>query len=62
MLDNAGLNYLPKMQYFAPGQSCPLAPVNTVEGKKLCVLIHLSSGGFKCMAIPLEAVEPDGKK
>jgi hypothetical protein len=62
LLNNAGLKYLPTMQYFPPGQPCPLEPVNVVDGPKLCVLIHLMSGGFKCMAFPLEAVEKDKEK
>jgi hypothetical protein len=61
-LDNNGLLYLPKMQYFPVGRPCPLQPVNVVEGDALLTLIHLPNGGFNCLALPIEAVERDVKK
>jgi hypothetical protein len=62
VLDNSGLKYLPKMQYFPPGRPCPLQPMNSVQGEALFTLIHLPKGGFNCLAIPLEAVDRDEKK
>jgi hypothetical protein len=56
-LKNNGLNYLPEMQYFSLGKPCPMQPTNLVEGKALLALIHLPTGGFNCIAIPIEAVE-----
>jgi hypothetical protein len=61
-LDNNGLNYLPKMQYFPLGKPCLLKPINMVEGDALNVLIHLPNGGFNCMAIPLAALDGKNEK
>ncbi len=61
LLDNNGLSYLPKMQYFPLGELCPMTLVNSVSGDQLLALIHLPSGGFNCIAIPMGAVEKDDK-
>jgi hypothetical protein len=61
-LDNNGLNYLPTMQYFPPGKLCPMQPINSVAGEAFMALIHLPSGGFNCIAIPMEAVEGENEK
>jgi hypothetical protein len=63
ILHNGGLNYLPKMQYFNVGIECPVKPANKLPSdESLTVIIHLPNGGFKCIAIPLEAVEEDEKE
>jgi hypothetical protein len=61
-LDTNGLNYLPKMQYFLLDKACPMQPINTVQGDALNVLIHLPTGGFNCVAIPLEALDGENEK
>jgi hypothetical protein len=59
-IDNNGLDYLPLMQYFPIEVECPLTPANKLKPEQAVnVLIHLPQGGFKCVAIPLEAVEED---
>jgi hypothetical protein len=59
-LDNNGLSYLPKMQYFDVDDECPLEPANNLElHQALMVIIHLMDGSFKCLAIPLDAVFED---
>jgi hypothetical protein len=48
------------MQYFNFGVECPLKPSNDIDlDQALTVIIHLPNRGFKCVAIPLEAVEED---
>ncbi len=61
-LDNNGLLYLPKMQYFPLNQPCPLEPSNEVKGAALRALIHLPNGGFNCIAIPMEALDGESEK
>jgi hypothetical protein len=34
-----------------------MSPINKVEGDALIALVHLPSGGFNCIAIPLEAID-----
>jgi hypothetical protein len=59
-IDNGGLTYLPVMQYFNVGEECPLKPPNKLPADlSLNVIITLPNGGFKCLAIPLEAVDED---
>jgi hypothetical protein len=59
ILDNNGLRFLPKMQYFSKETDCPLTPFNKLDQEALSVIIHLPNGGFHCVAIPLDAVEKD---
>ncbi len=48
------------MHYFNVGDECPLKPANEIApDQALNVIIHLPNGGFKCVAIPVEAVEED---
>jgi hypothetical protein len=59
-LDNNGLSYLPRMQYFDVDDECPLEPVNNLEPHQaVMVIIHLPDGSFKCLAMPLDAVFED---
>jgi hypothetical protein len=48
------------MQYFPINVNCPLKPVNKLKPEQsVTVLIHIPAGGFKCVALPLEALEED---
>ncbi len=58
-INNNGLRYLPKMQYFPVESDCPLQPMNVLEQPSLNVIITLPNGGFNCVALPLAAVEKD---
>jgi hypothetical protein len=60
MLDNNGLQYMPVMHYFPIHIECPLKPANRAKLENAVnVIIHLPNGGFKCLALPLEALEED---
>ncbi len=62
-LDNDGLSYLPKMQYFDFDEDCPMKPINKLEpDQALTVIIHSADGSIKCLAIPLEAVYEDDQE
>jgi hypothetical protein len=43
-IDNNGLRFLPKMQYFGPGTDCPLTPFNKIEQDALTVIIQMPNG------------------
>jgi hypothetical protein len=59
-IDNNGLGYLPAMQYFPLQVECPLTPANQLKPEEsVKAIIHLPNGGFKCVALPLEALEED---
>jgi hypothetical protein len=59
-IDNNGLGYLPSMQYFPLQVDCPLTPANQLKpDESVTAIIHLNNGGFKCVALPLEALEED---
>jgi hypothetical protein len=48
------------MQYFPIEVDCPLVPENNLKpDQAVNVLIHLPKGGFKCVAMPLDALEED---
>jgi hypothetical protein len=48
------------MQYFPIHIECPLTPANRLKTEdSVKVIIHLPSGGFKCVALPLDALEED---
>ncbi len=57
VINNNGLNYLPKMLYFPAGEICPVKPQNKVDGEAVSVLIQHPNGGFNCISIPFGAVE-----
>ncbi len=60
VIDNNGLNYLPVMQYFPVQIECPVKPANKLPPEQaVSVIIHLPNGGFKCVAIPLDALDED---
>ncbi len=60
MIDNNGLNYLPLMQYFPVQLECPVKPANKLPPEQaVSVIIHLPNGRFKCLAIPLDALDED---
>jgi hypothetical protein len=60
VIDNNGLSYLPKMHYFPVELECPLKPANQLKPEEaVTVIIQLPNGGFKCVALPLDALDED---
>jgi hypothetical protein len=48
------------MQYFPLNVECPLTPANKLDpDQSVNVLVHLPTGGFKCVALPLDALDED---
>jgi hypothetical protein len=50
------------MQYFPINKPCPMTPIKKVDGDSLLALIHLPSGGFNCIALPLEALDAENEQ
>jgi hypothetical protein len=63
VIDNNGLGYLPKMQYFPVEMDCPLKPANQLKPEQAVnAIIHLPNGGFRCVALPLDGLDKDPNK